>query len=580
MIDKSELDRRLNLFNRGYWEIPDGLDTSNFDFNWRPEQYDRPYIHQFGTQWQKTGGPRFIVPENEGVKYQAHQRAIHLPRPEDRSFRTLKSNVQFDYSWHPDDTDPPYIYVFGNQWYDSETMPTIQYRVKGATDKKYMTDVSATLLPDINKFELLIDDEIDFDYSWIPHPHEPPLNFIFGNQLYDSKIMPTVRYIGTLPDTKHNTDMVATIKPNPRKFKRLESIDDFDYAWRPNPVDPPYNYIFGNQYHSPEFMPTLMYRVKGATETKYIDYPKATLSIEKVTFEDTIFDAILDHKFTTKYVHFQNSQHPLDYSMVLYQRDPEREYAHIFDSCAILPNVKRHLVDKLSDYPYCITDNLLEYRKPLDIIFISNGESCAEENYDHLLSLNLPNRVVRVDKIDGRVASQHTAANLAETPWYFLVNAKLKVNEQFDFSWQPNIMQSRRHYIFKAHNPINGLEYGHMSIVANNKKLTLNTKGYGLDFTMDSTTEVVDMLSGTAVFNSEWDVWRTTFRECIKLKYARDSESNTRLTAWTTMGQGEYGQVSMNAALDAIQYFEEVKGELDKLKLSYDWAWLKDRYAK
>ena len=36
---------------------------------------------------------------------------------------------------------------------------------------------------------------------------------------------------------------------------------------------------------------------------------------------------------------------------------------------------------------------------------------------------------------------------------------------------------------------MNGLEYGHQAIVANNKKLTLSTVVRGLDFTMDSRHE-------------------------------------------------------------------------------------------
>jgi len=70
-----------------------------------------------------------------------------------------------DFSWHPPDTDPPYIYVFGNQWYDVDIMPTYQYRVPGATDKKFMYDVTATLLPDQSKWEIP-DNVIEFDYSW------------------------------------------------------------------------------------------------------------------------------------------------------------------------------------------------------------------------------------------------------------------------------------------------------------------------------------------------------------------------------------------------------------------------------
>jgi hypothetical protein len=136
-------------------------------------------------------------------------------------------------------------------------------------------------------------------------------------------------------------------------------------------------------------------------------------------------------------------------------------------------------------------------------------------------------------------------------------------------------MKTRKHYIFIAKNPINGLEYGHMAIVANNKKLTLATKGTGLDFTMESPHEVVDILSGTAVFTSAWDVWRTAFREMIKLCCNDDQESIDRGSAWINKCNGEFGEYSKQGARDAVDYYTHVCGDLDKLKLSYDWAWLR-----
>jgi hypothetical protein len=256
---------------------------------------------------------------------------------------------------------------------------------------------------------------------------------------------------------------------------------------------------------------------------------------------------------------------------------------HIIDGMETICSyrVPNMIYDKLYDYTdakYHITGN---EPKLLDIVFFSNGETCAEDNYNHLLSLNLPNRIVRVDGVKGRVASQQAAANASNTEWYFLVNAKLKINDNFDFNWQPDIMKSRRHYIFRATNPVNGLVYGHMAIVANNKTLTLNTKGRGLDFTMESPHEIVDIISGVAGYNSsEWDTWRTAFREVIKLCYAKDSESKKRLEIWSTISDGEFAECSIRGATDAIAYYAEVAGDFEKLKLSYDWAWLKERYTK
>jgi hypothetical protein len=228
-----------------------------------------------------------------------------------------------------------------------------------------------------------------------------------------------------------------------------------------------------------------------------------------------------------------------------------------------------------------MSNDRLAKSNPMDIVFFSNGEACAEANYEHLLKLTekLPNKVVRIDGINGRVKSQHAAAESSATPWYFLVNAKLKVDSKFDFNWQPDRLQIPKHYIFHATNPVNGLVYGHQAIVANNKKLTLENFGTGLDFTMDSEHEVVDINSGIGMYNSsEWDTWRTAFRECIKLKASRTYENNQRLNAWLNIGNGAFAQYSIQGAQHAVEYYDEVSGDFEKLRLSYDWPWLRTYY--
>ena len=712
MID---LEYRKLLWSEGYWEIPEGLDTSNFDFDWRPYEYDRPYIHQFGTQHQKTGGPRFVIPENEGIKYQNHQHAIKLPNPDDRGWRPLVPNSTMDFSWHPDDTEPPFIYVFGNQWYDVDTIPTYQYRVKGATEKKYMYDVTARLVPvEGDRRYRPLKPNIEFDYSWQPHPHEPPFIYVFGNQWYDSITMPTLEYrMPGATQKKYVDDMKAVLLPNKSMWSIPDDIeDDFDYSWEPHPIEPPLiwqfgtqwqknggpkynapnatvvkhsdlfkatkknikenrayrplvsnidfdyswhpdedeppyiyvfgnqwydsltmptllyrvkgatekkyiddikvtllpnkdnfeltidrdilfdyswvpnpndpalNYVFGNQYHTPEFMPTIMYRTKGATETKYITDIKANLKIDTVYCEDSIFDKIKSYTFETKYTCFNTTEQEINYDLIV---GDEKLYVHLVDNIgAIVPReAKINLYDKLTDYPY-VKQHILGYDNDLlDIVFFSNGESCADENYEHLLSLNLPNRVIRIDGVKGRVASQHAAANASNTSWYFLVNAKLKVRDDFNFNWQPDIFKSSRHYIFTATNPVNGLEYGHQAIVVNNKKLTLNTIVKGLDFTMDSPTEVVNINSGISMYNSsKYDTWRTAFREMIKLCCNTDQDSIDRSSAWLNKGNGDFGEYSKMGARDAVNYYNSVDGNMEKLMLSYDWEWLYEFYMK
>ena len=244
--------------------------------------------------------------------------------------------------------------------------------------------------------------------------------------------------------------------------------------------------------------------------------------------------------------------------------------------------VKDHVKKELYDYPYIKKASKLAISSPLDIVYLSNGETGAEENWEHLqkITKGLKNRVVRVDGVNGRVQAYHAALEASETPWAFTVFAKLKISPKFDFNWQPDRMQVAKHYVFHAKNPVNGLIYGHQAMIAYNKKLTLANKGSGLDFTLDDEHEVVPLLSGVANYNTdEFSTWRTAFREVLKLK-AEDSEiSRTRLDAWLNKATGDYFQYSIKGAIDADEYYDEVDGDFEMLKLSYEWAWLKERFA-
>lgn len=244
---------------------------------------------------------------------------------------------------------------------------------------------------------------------------------------------------------------------------------------------------------------------------------------------------------------------------------------------------KDHVKKELYDYPYIKRAPKLAMSRPMDIVYLSNGETGAEENWEHLLQAtkNLKNRVVRVDGVNGRVAAYHAAVEASETPWCFTVFAKLKVSLKFDFNWQPDRMQVPKHYIFHARNPVNGLIYGHQALICYNKKLTLANVGNGLDFTLDDEHEVVPLLSGIAQYNTDpFSTWRTAFREVLKLKADDTDISRERLEAWLNKGQGEFSEYSIKGALDADEYYDEVNGEFDKLKLSYEWAWLRERFGQ
>ena len=240
---------------------------------------------------------------------------------------------------------------------------------------------------------------------------------------------------------------------------------------------------------------------------------------------------------------------------------------------------KNYLKKQLYDYPNIDkTQKTLGQDQPLDIVFISNGESNAQRHWDILQKAleGKPNRLVQSDGVKGRAAAYHAAAHASDTDWFLAVFAKLRVDSKFDWLWHPDRMQAAKHYIFHAHNPVNGLVYGHQAMIAYNKRLVLANPGRGLDFTLDDEHEVVPIVSGVADYAvTKWSAWRTAFRECIKLCGQKDVESQYRLKKWHTMTTDHpNGQWSIYGAEDAVSYYEAVSGNFDALKKSYEWSWL------
>ena len=778
--------------------------VSSFDYSWRPNPKDPPYIYQFGTQWQKTGGPRYVVKGATEIKYIEENKAIVLP---DRTNWVIPEGVnvdKFDFSWHPDDTSPKYIYQFGTI-IDPNDGP--RYIVPGndghiinmervETENSINVDfpryyIKTTLEDLINEhpsetfWALNTDiDYLNFDFSWRPSIDQANYIHVFGSP--DSELTQTYFVNASLylkgntqlrfvEDAKLNEEYLTKLFKKPDMFfvdrgnkevdSRFEQLKirfpdiqktrylnswvdtinrctnratsklcwilnseldytNFNFDYYPNPWQIKMVHVFGTQWS--HWGTTFMInRETFREDTKYIkiiehlsnlNFVKNKIAVATNRLYDVYIidhgnkfdDSLISHLNATK-VPYQNSYfetfknivsklpekkdhyiwicssvcdyHDFDFTYIC---DPfAREQLHVFPSdkqkmgdtflvnvnklrelldkmekledyekinynshlrvkrlpepriitledthssiadidfdfpyatfvtednqdqesppvepmslwseehkkiivtstggtqLVVPKEIRNHVKNELYDYPYIVTNNKLSTSTPLDIVFLSNGEKCADENYEYLLRTieGTKNRVVRVDGVNGRVKAYHAALEASNTSWAFTVFAKLKVNNKFDWNWQPDRLQKSKHYIFTAKNPLNGLVYGHQAIIAYNKKLVLANQGKGLDFTLDDLHESVNMLSGTAMFNTdEFSTWRTAFREVIKLKSDYADISQERLEVWLNKADGDFAQYCLDGARHAVEYYDEVEGDIEKLRLSYDWPWLK-----
>lgn len=768
---------------RLYWYIYSTNDYANFDFGYVPAPWEDGHVHVWPTQWNQHGGAylanKHTVTEHH---WQFHNHVVTaLPTAE--HWQTHHAVDQFDYSWQPHPHDPPYIYVFGNQWYSAEQMPTVEYHVAGATERKYMQEPRARLAPTTEHWQVLSDVPVDFDFSWCPDPHDPPYIYVFGNQHWVGERSATIEYhvpgatgrkfVGDLKAYLGVLDIFFVDKSNNQSQARWEKIkerypnaqsiryansmiktierctararsprfwvisseniyDDFDFDWHAEPWQQHMTHVFGSQWNKwsdtylinttefnrhrtwaqgleefpnlnfvdnqtvyvpddlhdiyyvdhynndRESRERLLYRYPNLKITRFVDnyldtfkrivataateyvwicnsvcdysrfdftwqpepwqnrmihvFPTGnqrrgdTFYIHVESFREQMYELeLLDwfnvinycddqkvDRFSAPLVYYETDNlidavknHQFDFPNTIFTND--RDVVHIgkptclwsakdraveaitrSGSTAIVPReIKAYLKTQIYDYPYINRQDRGHLsEESLDIVYISNGEPDEQRWYEHLCyQSNTEAKWIR--GVNGRVAAYQAAARASATPWFFAVFAKLEVvGGDFPwFEWQPDYFQQPKHYIFDARNPVNGLEYGHMGMIAYNRRLVLENNTPGIDFTLSQPHESVPILSGTAHFNQDtWTTWRTAFRETLKLRLFMDTqptiETEHRLDVWCTKAEGNYSNYCLDGARDAIEYYNEVAGDLDKLQLSFEWAWLQERFKQ
>jgi hypothetical protein len=222
--------------------------------------------------------------------------------------------------------------------------------------------------------------------------------------------------------------------------------------------------------------------------------------------------------------------------------------------------------------------------QPQDIIFISYDEPQADENFQ-LLKHRFPH-TKRLTGITGMQRALEQAARISDTPWYYAVFAKTRVSDDFHFDFVPDYFQEPKHYIFDCINNVNGLCYGHMGIIMYNCGLILDNidREFGLDYTLSHKHASVPVTSCISNFDtSPYQTWRTAFREGCKIPWFLEKqpsmEGQYRLHTWLNKAQGPHAQWCIQGARDGHAYYQHNKSDFNKLKLSFDWQWLREYFV-
>jgi hypothetical protein len=570
-----------------FWFIHGANDYINFDFNWMPPPWEYQYTHTFPSQWHANGGVYFASKTHVDKNKLKFQHCQSVNRQVDMTNWQVPDNLDvsnFDFSWHPNPLEDSYEYHFPTQW-QKDGGPV--YR--GTAGIKYV----ATQKAYTNATQIFY---MDF------------MNPGSADQLADlRKQYPEIKSTRYVSDHLNVLKRIMNLAES--KFVWIISsvcdYSDFDFTWHPEHWQEDMIHCFpsGKQkrgdtfYINVDSFKTQMYNLEMLDWFNVINYCSDQMADRildpTVYYEnDDLISVIKNYDFKFPYATFSNHQptsirHWQYHPCLWTEKDRSVESFTRSNSVCVVPrDVKAHLITQLYDYPYInAKDRAVFTEKKLDIIYISNGEPDEQRWYDELLSVTKKSAadIIWIRGVNGRANAYKAAAAASTTPWFFAVFAKLQVSSEFDWSWQPDYFQEPKHYIFNSRNAVNGLEYGHQGMIAYNRRLVLETVDSGLDFTLSKAHEVVPILSGVAHFNQNpWMTWRTAFREVIKLKQFQSEtptvETAHRLKVWLTKAEGLHSEWCLRGAADAVEYYDSVEGDFNKLMLSYEWNWLQIYY--
>lgn len=511
---------------------------------------------------------------------------------------------KFNFSWHPDESQEGLLHVFPSQWQkwaDTFLINTAHFNEQAQWFSSIEEFGGLNFVEDQRVQSL----STGVDIYYVDHSHATSRHQFDVLQLTNPNIKLT-RLAGDYIDAMRRIMNTATSE----YVWVINSVCDytqFDFSWRPEPWQKEMIHVFpsNTQKRGDTFYIHVESFKKQMVELEMLDWfnvinycsdqgvPRFNAPVHYYEGDDLVTE-VKNYKFDFPYAIFSNQEDLQAQATPCLWSQKDRVVGAFTRSGAtseVPRDIKQYLKTQLYDYPYLDRNTHFASDKPLDIVYISNGEPDAEKWYERLRYMVFYNmsdfagRIKRVSNVNGRAAAYKAAAEASETPWFFAVFAKLEVAATFDWEWQPDYWQEPKHYIFHARNPVNGLVYGHQAMIAYNKNLVLETTDTGLDFTLASAHEVVPIISGTAHFNQNpWMTWRTAFREVLKLRQFMDTdptlETQHRLDTWLSKAEGDHAEWSLRGAQDAIDYYESVNGNQDELMKSFEWDWLRKYYAK
>lgn len=198
-----------------------------------------------------------------------------------------------------------------------------------------------------------------------------------------------------------------------------------------------------------------------------------------------------------------------------------------------------------------------------DLFFISYFEPNSLENWQKLKSRFI--HAKHISGITGIDVAHKKAAETANTSMFYTVDADTAVHSDWDFSFSPKEYDKKYLHIWYSKNPVNNLEYGYGGIKLWPRKSVIEYKSPWMDFTTSvGNIKIIPTVISTTCFNvSEFETWKSAFRESIKLlinidQNPNDLDSKKRLDVWLSVKNDvSFANWAIKGAEDGVTYYND-----------------------
>ena len=183
--------------------------------------------------------------------------------------------------------------------------------------------------------------------------------------------------------------------------------------------------------------------------------------------------------------------------------------------------------------------------------------------------------------VKGIFEAHKACAEKCRTPMFWVVDADAVVEDDFDFSYIPDVYDQEVTHVWNSMNPVTGDTYGYGGVKLFNTKQVQQATSWGIDFTTGLSTrfKVMPEVACVTQFNTdEYSTWRSAFRECVKLTLNTDEESAQRLNKWLNANKGDFVEQAVQGAKAGNDYAKQHVNDVEALTKINDYAWLKEYY--